>query len=195
MRVLELLNSVRNKLQDLDKNYWDDSELLADYNECKRSMAAERLEGKTTATLILDPLKNEYDTTGILRYISSKDDIDNTRALYPNDSSGDDDAKGVVIIDYNRVYVNDPTIGSSITFQVVALPSDDNLTSLVRVGDENAMKYYILSKAYEKEGDMENFTKSDVFYRKYMEVFAKLKNASNANYRANTIQRTETLYY
>jgi len=83
MKVIELFSGIRNTLQDLDKTYWDDSELLGYYNECKRSMAAERLENKTTATLTLDPLKNEYDTSGILRYIYATDDLDNDRDLYP----------------------------------------------------------------------------------------------------------------
>lgn len=195
MKVSELLTSVRNTLQDLDENYWDDSELLSYYNECKRSMAAERLEGKTTATLTLDPLKNEYDTSGILRYIYAEDDLDNDRALYPNDRTGEGDAKGIIVLDYNRIYINDPSLGTTLTMQVIALPAEDNLSSNVRFGDENAMKYYILSKSYEKDSDMENFQKSDVFYRKYLEMFKPLKDAANANYTTNTVQISEAIYY
>jgi len=195
MKVIELFSGIRNTLQDLDKTYWDDSELLGYYNECKRSMAAERLENKTTATLTLDPLKNEYDTSGILRYIYATDDLDNDRDLYPNDKSGEDDVNGIIILDYNRIYINDPTVGSTVTIQIVALPDEDNLTSLIRAGDENALKYYILSKAYEKDTDMGNFQKSGIFYQKYEQLFKKLREANNANYRTNTIQTTKATYY
>ena len=195
MKVNELLSSVRNTLQDSDKNYWDDSELLSYYNECKRSMAAERLERKTTATLILDPLKNEYDTSGILRYISAKDDNDTNRKLYPNDTSGDDDSEGIVILDYNRVYVNNPEIGTLITLQIVAMPEEDNIGGLVRVGDENSMKYYILSKAYEKDTDMGNFQKSVHFYSKYEEAFKLLKDANSSNYQAGVTRASKSYYY
>jgi len=195
MKVSELLSSVRIVLQDSDKTYWDDSELVSHYNECKRSMTAERLENKTTATLILDPLKNEYDTSGILRYISAKDDDGLKRDLYPDDESGDEDSNGIVILGYNRVYVNDPTVGTVVTFKIVAMPTEDNLTADVRSGDENALKYYILSKSYEKDTDMQNFDKASIFYGKYNDSFKVLKNASSANYRTATVSTTAVTYY
>jgi len=195
MIVEELLSAVRNTLQDSEKNYWDDSELLSYYNECKRSMAAERLENKTTASLTLDPLKNEYDTSGVLRYIRASDDVGTDRPMYPNDETGTDDTAGIIILDYNKIYVNDPTQATTLTLQIVALPNEDNLSGVVRAGDENAMKYYILSKSYEKDTDMGNFQKADTFYGKYMRLFALLKNASSANYTSGVVQRTESVYY
>jgi hypothetical protein len=195
MIVSELLISCRNVLQDFDKEYWDDSELLTYYNECKRTMAQERLEIKTTATLTLDPLKNEYDTDGVLRYIRAKDDLGNNRTFYPNDESIGLDSNGIIIKDYNKIYVQDPTIGSVITIEIVSLPTDDNVEGNVRLGDENALKYYILSKAYEKETDMENFAKSDYFYQKYLREFAKLMDSASANYNTATVNRTEANYY
>jgi len=195
MRVQVLLQQVRNVLQDNEGTYWDDSELLGYYNECKRTMASERFELKTTATLALDPLVNEYDTTGILRYIKCKDDLDTTRALYPNDDSGENDNDGIVIIAYNRVYVNDPTIGTTLTFQIISLPPEDNLTSDVRFNDENSFKYYILSKAYEKETDIENFQKSAIFYEKYTREFSRLIDAASTNYTASSVDKTEAKFY
>jgi len=109
--------------------------------------------------------------------------------------SGEDDVNGIIILDYNRIYINDPTVGSTVTIQIVALPDEDNLTSLIRAGDENALKYYILSKAYEKDTDMGNFQKSGIFYQKYEQLFKKLREANNANYRTNTIQTTKATYY
>jgi hypothetical protein len=195
MTVLELLTSCRSTLQDHDKNYWDDSELLNFYNECKRTMAQDRLEIKTTATLLLDPLKNTYTTDGVLRYINAKDDEGRDRAFYPNDGSDNDEQTAIVIKDYNKVYVNDPTVGTYITIEIVGLPAEDNLTSNVRIGDENALKYYILSKAYEKETDMENFAKSEYFYNKYLREFSKLMDSASANYKTATVMKTEANYY
>jgi len=195
MKVSELLAIVRNTLQDSDKTYWDDSELVSHYNECKRSMTAERLENKTTATLILDPLKNEYDTTGILRYVSAKDDTGLKRELYPDDESGENDSNGIIILSYNRVYINNPDVGTVVTFKIIAMPNDDNLTADVRIGDENALKYYILSKAYEKDTDMQNFEKASTFYRQYQILFTPLKKASSVNYIGDIVQTTTSTYY
>jgi hypothetical protein len=195
MTVRELITTLRSVLQDQDKTYWDDSELLNFYNECKRTMAQDRLEIKTTATLVLDPLKNDYDTDGILRYIRAEDDLGNFRTFYPNDESIGIDSNGIIIKDYNKIYVADPTIGTTITMEVVSLPIEDNLTGTVRLGDENALKYYILSKAYEKETDMENFTKADYFYSKYMREFAKLMDSASANYKTATVMKTEANYF
>lgn len=195
MKVIELFSEARNTLQDLDKNYWDDSELLSYYNECKRSMASERLENKTTATLTLDPLKEVYDTTGILRYISCRDNNDLERKLYPDDGTGDADLDGIIIEDYNRVKVNDPSKGTTLTFKIVAMPEDDNLQNIVRVGDENALRYYIISKAYEKDTDMENFQKSEYFYNKFVMNFKMLKDAANADYRTSAVSTTVSQFY
>ena len=195
MTVLDVLTAVRNVLQDQDKTYWDDSELLGYYNECKRTMAQERLEIKTTAILGLDPLENSYTTDGVLRYISAKDDEGNNREIYPNDGTGLDDAAGIIIKDYNKIYVNDPSIGSSITFEIVSLPSEDNINNDVRLGDENAFKYFVLSKAYEKETDMESFQKSEYFYSKYFREFQKLMSSASVNYKSATVSRTVCSFY
>lgn len=195
MKVIELFSEVRNTLQDLDKNYWDDSELLSYYNECKRSMASERLENKTSATLTLDPLKEIYDTTGILRYISCVDNNGAVRKLYPDDGSGESDLDGIIIEDYNRVKVNDPSKGTTLTFKIVAMPETDNLQNKVRIGDENCLRYYIISKAYEKDSDMENFQKSEYFYNKFLQSFKMLRDAASANYKMSTVSTTVAQYY
>lgn len=195
MIVKELLQSCRMVLQDYDKTYWDDSELLSYYNECKRTMASERLEIKSEATLVLDPDTNKYTTDGILRYIKATDDLGGVRTLYPNDGSGDGDDNGIVIKDYNKIYINRPDIGSIITFEIVTLPDNDNLESSVRMNDENSFKYYILSKCYEKENDMENFQKVEYFHQKYLREFRKNIDSASANYVTATVSATEGSYY
>lgn len=195
MTVLQLLTGCRDTLQDQDKTYWDDSELLNFYNECKRSMAQERLEPKAKAELVLDPVKYEYATDGVLRYINAIDDEGRARILYPNDGSIGIDTTGVIIKDYNKIYVQDPSIGTTITLEIVSLPAEDNLTNTVRQGDENSFKYYILSKAYEKETDMESFAKAQYFYGKYSQDFKRLIDSASANYKTAEVQRTVAEYY
>lgn len=195
MKVNELFASIRNTLQDNNKEYWDDSELLMYYNECVRHMTAERLEDKTTATMLLSDGKFEYDTDGILRYIKCVDSNGKERKLYQDDGSGKDDELGIIIKNYDRVYVNTPADGVTVTFTIVAMPVDGNLTSRVRIGDEQPLKYYILSKAYEKDADMENFNKSGYFYAKFIDGFKQLKNASSVNYMSGNVQATKSYFY
>lgn len=195
MKVKELFSSIRNTLQDNNKHYWDDSELLMYYNECVRHMTAERLEDKTTATMLLSGGKNEYSTDGILRYIKCVDSNGKERKLYQDDGSGDDDILGIIIKNYNRVYVNTPEDGVTITFTIVSMPLDSNVDSIVRIGDEQPIKYYILSKAYEKDADMENFNKSGYFYAKFIDGFRQLKNASSVNYMSGNVQSTKSYFY
>ena len=195
MKVQELFSSIRDTLQDGNKTYWDDSELLGYYNECVRYMSAERLENKTTASLLLDKTKNTYDTDGILRYIRCVDSDNNERKLYSNDLSVVDDNMGVIVENYNRVYVNDSSIGDSLIFTIIALPDDSNVTSRIRSGDELSLKYYILSKAYEKDSDMENFQKSGYFYSKFLEAFRQLRNSTSVNYMAGNSNLVKSYFY
>ena len=57
------------------------------------------------------------------------------------------------------------------------------------------MKYYILSKAYEKEDDTENFAKSDTFYAKYSKIFEKLIDSASVGYSYQQDQKTKTIFY
>lgn len=195
MRVIELLTQVRNVLQDTDKIHWTDSELLNHYNDCRRQIDSERLEENTSATLTLTEDKNVYDTTGVLRYISAKDYEGNERPLYSDDGSVGDDDMGIVVEAYNRINVVSPDIGTGIVLKVIAYPSEQNLDSNVRIGDENALKNYIMSKAYEQETDMENFQKSGYFYNKYKEYLGKLISSSSSNYKAKVVETTQAYYY
>ena len=194
MRVREFLAQVRNTLNDKSKTFWDDSELLDYYNECMLAMAAERLEGRTVASITLDPEKFIYDTTGIIRYISATDDEDNERKLYPDDGTGDNDSSGVIIEEYNRIKVNDPSIGSFITFKCIAQPDEQNFDSTLRYGDEQAIKYYILSKCYEQDLDVQDLQKSSYFYAKFRELMVELIGKASVGYRANTVSTTKSYW-
>lgn len=195
MRVQEFLTQLRNTLKDHKKAYWDDSELLDYYNECKLHMATERLENKTTATLALDTAKEEYDTSGVIRYISAIDSDGNERKLYPDNGSGDDDSSGIIILDYNKIKVNTPETGVTITLRIVAQPQEDNMDSTVRVGDEQSLKYYILSKAYEADLDTQDLEKSNYFYQKYLSNMKQLTGASSVGYTTDVSNTTEAYFY
>lgn len=193
MTVRELLQQVRDTLQDTDRVYWSESELINLYNDAKRLIASERVEDKTTTSLLLSADTNTYSIDNVLRYISAKDSNDISRQLYPDDDSGDADTYGIIIKAYNSVYVNSPEDDVTVTFKVVSMPSEDNLNDTVRTGDENSIKYYILSRAYEKENEMENFQKAQYFFAKYQTEFKSAKKNANVGYRADT--RTTKAYY
>lgn len=188
MTVRELISQVRDNLQDSDANYWHDSELLNLYNEAKRNISAERQELNSTKTVTLIDDTYEYTVDGVLRYISATDSNNNDIVLYADDSTGTDDEYGVIVQTYNSIYVNSPATGVTLTFKVVAFPEEDNLNDTVRSGDENAYKYYILSKAYEKEQEMENFQKSAYFWQ----MFTNSLNFIKKNAKLNHIQKVNT---
>ena len=194
MKVIELFAQARDNLQDADADYWHDSELLNLYNECKRHLSAERQEINSTKSVILIDDTNTYTVDGVLRYISVIDSDDEDRELYPDDGTGDDDLDAIIVKNYNSIYVNTPETGVTLSIKVVAFPDDDNLSSTIRSGDENAYKYYLLSKAYEKEQDTENFNKSSYFRSMYTDAIQFLKKNSRMNY-VNQVQITEGFYY
>jgi hypothetical protein len=194
MKVIEVIAQTRDNLQDADANYWTDSELLDLYNECKRHLAAERKERSTNKTVPLITDVNEYSIDGVLRYISATDSALKVLNLYPDDTSGNDDKDGVIIQNYNSIYVNNPVTDVTLTLKVIAFPDDDNLSSTIRSGDENAYKYYMLSKAYEKESDMENFQKSSYFRSMFTDAINYIKKSASLNYISET-QVTKGYYY
>lgn len=193
MTVRELLQQVRDTLQDTDRVYWSESELINLYNDAKRLIASERVEDKTTTSILLSADTKTYSIDNVLRYISAKDSNDISRQLYPDDDSGDSDTYGIIIKAYNSIYVNSPEDDIIVTFKVVSMPSEDNLNDTVRAGDENSIKYYIISRAYEKENEMENFQKAQYFFAKYQTEFKSTKKNANVGYRADT--RTTKAYY
>ena len=182
MTVLELMHKSQDKLQDTDANYWTQSELLDYYNSGLRALAAERKEKPTNTTVTLLDDTYEYQIDGVLRYISAEDNDGVDRPLYQDDGTGDNDLNGIIIQDYNRIYVNTPATDDSIVIKHIAMPVEHNLGTTVRSGDETALKYYILSQAYEKESDMENFQKSQYFMGKYDTEMKILTKNSKLNY-------------
>ena len=186
MTVLELFNQAKDTLQDTDGNYWSESELLDYYNSGVRTLAAERLESPKTKVLNLVGSINEYTIDGVLRYISAKDSNNTVRPLYPDDTTGDEDLNGIIILDYNKIYVNNPETDVSVSIKHIAIPSDGNLTDTVRASDENALKYYMLSKAYEKESDLENFQKSQYFLQQFQRELNSVRKNSKVGYTEKT---------
>jgi len=193
MTLRELIAKARDKLQDADAVYWSDSEFIDLYNECKRYLSSERKENPTTTTVSLSDGVYEYNVTGVLRYISAKDNEKNNRTLYPDDGSGDGDSDAIIIMDYDTIYVNTPASGTTITLKHIAFPADDNLNDEVRSGDEESYTYFLLSKAYEKDTDMEQFQKAQYFWSMFQGAMKFLKKNSSLNF----MDKTETVkgYY
>lgn len=194
MTVRELFGKLRDKLQDADAIYWDDSEFLDLYNECKRYLASERKENPTTSSLALFTGVNEYSIEGILRYISIKDSEGKVRDLYPDDTTGDEVSSAVIIQDYNRIYVNTPVTGVTLLIKHISFPSEDNLNDVIRSGDEESFNYFILAKAYEKDNDMEQFQKAQYFWNMFLGAMKNAKKNSSLNY-MDKVQTTKAHFY
>ena len=194
MTVRELFGKLRDKLQDADAIYWDDSEFLDLYNECKRYLASERKENPTTSPLALLTGVNEYSIEGILRYISIKDSEGKARELYPDDTTGDEVSSAVIIQDYNRIYVNTPVTGVTLSIKHISFPSEDNLNDVIRSGDEESFNYFILAKAYEKDNDMEQFQKAQYFWNMFLGAMKNAKKNSSLNY-MDKVQTTKAHFY
>ena len=183
MLVSTLISDTRDVLQDADADYWSDAELLEYYNSGIRAIASERIEEPTTTDVALTTGTNLYTVSGVLRYISAEDDNNIERKLYPDDESGEDDTYGVIIQDYDRIYVNNPVTGVTITIKIISLPTDAITTDTVRFGDEDTLRYFMLSRAYEKEQDTENFQKSQYFMVQYRMKLNQLLKHSKSGYR------------
>lgn len=194
MLVSELITQTRSVLQDADANYWTDAELLDYYNSGLRSIASERIEEPKSTDVAEIDATNEYTVSGVLRYISIKDSNNVVRPIYPDDGTGDDDTYGVIILDYDRIYVNNPTTGVTLTIKNISLPVDAVTTDAVRIGDDTALKYYMLSKAYEKEQEMENFQKSQYFLGLYQREIMKILKSGKLGYR-NIVEITKSYFY
>ena len=188
MTVLDLIHQTRDTLQDADGDYWSDSELLNYYNSGVRVISAKRLETPTTKTIALTTDVHEYTVSGVLRYISATDSDDKERVLYQDDTSGNYDNDGIVILDYDKIYVNNPVTDVTLSMKTVALPIDSNLSSAVRSGDELAMEYYMCSKSYRKESDMENYGKSNDF----MALYRAEEREAMKHSRLGFVKQTET---
>jgi hypothetical protein len=170
--VEELLLQTRNTLTDYGKDRWSDTDLLEYYNEGIKILGYDR-DGKTSkSTFVLDPLENSYIFTGILKYVSAIDDLGNIRKLYLVDDPSD--VKGILIRNYNELYISDPTVGTLITLTYTTMEDEQNMNDAVRVGDESALKSFILMMAYEKETDEESAIRASKYERKFIESKNKL---------------------
>jgi len=189
MIVRELLTKVRDKLQDTDSTYWHDSELVDLYNECKRYLSSERNENPTYTDIELSADTNVYNIDGILRYIRITDSNNKARKIYPDDESGIDDSSGVIIRRHDEIYVNTPEDDVTLTIKHISFPEEDNLNDTIRTGDEEAYRYFILCKCYEKDNDMEQFQKAQYFWSMFLGAMKYSKKNSSINH----IDQLETI--
>ena len=194
MLVSELITQIRKTLQDADADYWTDAELLEYYNNGIRVISSERLEETTTTDVALTTDTYQYTVNGVLRYISAIDSNNIERPLYPDDNSGEHDVYGIVVEEYNRIYVNTPITGVTVTIKHIALPDDQETTDTVRMGDETMLKYYVLSRAYEKEQDTENFQKAQYFLMQFQALSRSAMKHDRQGYRKQ-MQLTQSYFY
>ena len=193
MQIRELITKVRDKLQDTDAVYWSDSELVDLCNECKRYLAAERKENPTTTSLVTYDGIETYTVEGVLRYIGATNQEGNELILYPDDGSIADKTSGIVIEDYNRIKVKNP-IDEVITIKHISFPEEDNLNDTIRMGDEESYRYFVLSKCYEKDNDMEQFQKAQYFWSMFMGAMKYSKKNSSLGY-VEKVHTTKSYFY
>jgi len=193
MIVRELLTQCRNSLQDYDKQYWDDSELLDYYNEAIRVISYEREGRRETATFALDDNENTYNVNGVIKYISAKDDEGTIRPLVTDNT--DENSLDIWVKNNNELYVNDSTIGANIVLQYVGITDAQNIEDSVRIGDEMCIKYFILSRAYEKETDTEDIKKSEMFYVKFIRAKNVILGRSATGDIYDPVYKTDCYFY
>lgn len=180
--VENILAQCRDTLTDYEKIRWTDSELLGYFNEAVNVLASERNDKQKSITFALDSTENTYIINGVLRYISAEDSNGINRKLYLDEEDSSLDSGSVLIVNQDEVYVSTPEDGVNLTIKYIGMPSTSNMNSNVRVGDEVALKYYILSKSYEKESDTESFQKSEVFGNKFSKELRRLMNDSSVRF-------------
>jgi|WetSurMetagenome_2_1015567.scaffolds.fasta_scaffold45737_3 hypothetical protein len=180
--VENILAQCRDTLTDYEKIRWTDSELLGYFNEAVNVLASERNDKQKSITFALDSTENTYIINGVLRYISAEDSNGINRKLYLDEEDSSLDSGSVLIVNQDEVYVSTPEDGVNLTIKYIGMPSSSNMNSNVRVGDEVALKYYILSKSYEKESDTESFQKSEVFGNKFSKELRRLMNDSSVRF-------------
>lgn len=188
MTVRELLAKVRDKLQDTDSTYWSDSELIDLYNECKRYLSAERKESPEYIELPTYEGINVYTVENVLRFVSITD-----RNIYPDDGTGTEDTNGIIVRNYDKLYVNTPT-DEVLTLKVITFPAEDNLNDTIRQGDEESYRYFILSKCYEKDNDMEQFQKAQYFWNMFVGAMKYSKKNSSLGY-VERVHTTKSYFY
>ena len=194
MTVRELLTKVRDKLQDTDSTYWSDSELIDLFNEAKRYITSERNENPTYTELELLSDTNIYNIEGILRYVRVTDSNGKDRKLYPDDGTGDEVSSAIIVRKYNEIYVNTPEDGVTLTIKHISFPEEDNLNDDIRSGDEESYRYFLLSKCYEKDNDMEQFQKAQYFWSQFLGAMKYSKKNSSLNY-MNQLETTKSYFY
>lgn len=181
MTVRELLSQVRDITQDIDSLYFTDSEMLNLFNECKRYISIDRLDTTANVSIVTTEDLHEYQVDNVIRFSYIKDSSGNKYNLYSDDGEGDNDVSGIIVNNYNDIYINNPK-NDTLTAKIITLPEEDNLNDAIRIGDENLFKYYILSKAYEKDNDMEQFQKAQYFAGMFTDALRGVKKNSKVNY-------------
>lgn len=196
MTLRELITQVRDVLQDADGVYFNDSELLNIYNECKRLITFDRKDKTSTVTVATLDGVYSYDTIDVISFVSAKDSNDVDRPIYTDVEETEAllDANGVIVTNENEIYVVTPETGVTISFKTISMPEEDNLNDSVRMGDESSYKYYMLSKAYEKDTDLEQFQKAQYFGQLFRTTYENTKKITSANNRTKKSQ-TQSHYF
>ncbi len=158
-KIADIILEIRDTLQDLQENRWTEQELYRYLNQGARDTALQLKNTNIKHTITVDPSQpNSYDLPyeAIEFYnISSVQPYEYslTEITFPDNRAED------VLVDY---YAYPPEIIYGVTLEV----------SIER-DLYDALKFYVLYRAYEKEDNTEKLAKSSYFYQKYKEVLAR----------------------
>lgn len=158
MILSELLAEVRDTLQDGSKRRWLDSELEKYVNQGIRDIAKKTKFFRQVQDLSVVAGTTQYTLTyKVIEFDSISTAQDHTVLDNKTIEFADPKEETVQVVYYGYpLSVSVATDGE--------IPMEEDL--------EDALKYYVLKKAYEKEDSTENFRKATYYKNEYREILA-----------------------
>lgn len=152
MTVADFFTSARFTLQDLTGRRWTDAELLHYVNEGMRDIALRTFFNRVEETLSVVSATTIYTTTYTPIKILSVESSQQFQVTSNNEITFTNPRDENVIIVY---YAYPQTVTTDIVEDVDII---------------DALRFFVLSRAYEKEDSPENFNKASYFRNKYIDT-------------------------
>ena len=150
MTVVDFTLSVRYTLQDEAKNRWSDAELLDYINEGLRDIALRTYFNRVEENISVVPTTTVYTTSKTPISIFKISTYQSYTITGQNEITFDDPREEDVKVTY---YAYPDIVTTDINEDIDII---------------DALKYFVLNRAYEKEDSPENFQKAVYFHNKYM---------------------------
>lgn len=158
MLASALITKARVTLQDVTPRRWTDVELEGYINEGLKDIARKTMHTREDEEILVVAGTTNYTLTKKAIIIYS---IDTTQAHK--------------VTNYNTIVFTDPK-DETITVSYYSYPVEVSIALATEIPLEEdlieALKYFVLKRAYEKEDSMENFQKATYFNNEYREILA-----------------------